>query len=203
MEFHEKLQQLRKRSNLTQEQLAEQLFVSRTAISKWESGRGYPNLDSLKSISKLFSVSIDELLSGDKLIELAETENRRNVYKISEFVFSALDTSTIVFLFVPLFGQRRGEEIRAVTLIAYTDISCLLRTFYFVSLIAVSAFGLLRFIVELMGSEKNFRCYKICSFSLYACTILLFALSRQPYITAVLFVIFFLKVVLVMRASHI
>ena len=62
MEFNEKLQQLRKQKNLTQEQLAEQLFVSRTAISKWESGKGYPNIESLKNISKFFSVSIDELL---------------------------------------------------------------------------------------------------------------------------------------------
>ena len=81
MEFHEKLQQLRKQNNLTQEQLAEQLFVSRTAVSKWESGRGYPNLESLKCISKLFSISIDELLSNDELIELAETENRSNINK--------------------------------------------------------------------------------------------------------------------------
>lgn len=42
MEFNEKLQQLRTGKNLTQEQLAEQLYVSRTAISKWESGKGYP-----------------------------------------------------------------------------------------------------------------------------------------------------------------
>ena len=58
MEFHEKLQQLRKQNNLTQEQLAEQLFISRTAVSKWESGRGYPNLESLKCISKLFSIRL-------------------------------------------------------------------------------------------------------------------------------------------------
>ena len=52
MEFHEKLQELRKDRGLTQEELAEALFVSRTAISKWESGRGYPNIESLKEISK-------------------------------------------------------------------------------------------------------------------------------------------------------
>ena len=48
MEFHEKLQELRKSRGLTQEELAEALFVSRTAISKWESGRGYPSIDSLQ-----------------------------------------------------------------------------------------------------------------------------------------------------------
>ena len=66
MEFHEKLQELRKSRGLTQEELAEALFVSRTAISKWESGRGYPSIDSLKEISSYFSVSIDDLLSGEQ-----------------------------------------------------------------------------------------------------------------------------------------
>ena len=54
MEFNEKLQELRKQKGLTQEELAEMLYVSRAAVSKWESGRGYPNIDSLKAISKFF-----------------------------------------------------------------------------------------------------------------------------------------------------
>ena len=54
MEFNEKLQELRKQKGLTQEELAEALYVSRTAISKWESGRGVPNIESLKAISKFF-----------------------------------------------------------------------------------------------------------------------------------------------------
>lgn len=66
MEFGEKLQELRKNKDMTQEELAEALYVSRTAISKWESGRGYPSIDSLKEISRFFSVSIDELLSAEK-----------------------------------------------------------------------------------------------------------------------------------------
>ena len=54
MEFNEKLQELRKNKGLTQEELAEALYVSRTAISKWESGRGYPSIDSLKEIANFF-----------------------------------------------------------------------------------------------------------------------------------------------------
>ena len=50
-----------------QEELAEALYVSRTAVSKWESGRGYPSIDSLKEISRYFSVTIDDLLSGEQL----------------------------------------------------------------------------------------------------------------------------------------
>ena len=68
MEFNEKLRELRGRAGLTQEELAERLYVSRTAISKWESGRGYPNIESLKAIAKFFSVTLDELLSADEAI---------------------------------------------------------------------------------------------------------------------------------------
>ena len=57
MEFHEKLQELRKQRGMTQEELATALYVSRTAVSKWESGRGYPSIDSLKAISGFFGVS--------------------------------------------------------------------------------------------------------------------------------------------------
>ncbi len=89
MEFSDKLQQLRKQNNLTQEQPAEQLFVSRTAVSKWESGRGYPNIESLKSISKLFSVLIDDLLSDEELVTLAAAENRSNMKKV--FIFAFID----------------------------------------------------------------------------------------------------------------
>ena len=84
MEFHEKLQELRKNKGLTQEELAEALYVSRTAISKWESGRGYPSIDSLKEISRYFSVSIDDLLSSEKLLTqlshpFKELENLKNL----------------------------------------------------------------------------------------------------------------------------
>jgi len=71
MEFGEKLLELRNSKGITQEELAEALFVSRAAISKWESGRGYPSIDSLKEISRFFSVSIDELLSSEKLVIIA------------------------------------------------------------------------------------------------------------------------------------
>ena len=76
MEFNQKLQELRKQKGLTQEELAKELFVSRTAISKWESGRGYPNIESLKLIAKFFSVTVDELLSSNEALTLAEESQK-------------------------------------------------------------------------------------------------------------------------------
>ncbi|WP_462257736.1 helix-turn-helix domain-containing protein, partial [Ruminococcus champanellensis] len=75
MEFHEKLQELRKQRGMTQEELATALYVSRTAVSKWESGRGYPSIDSLKAISGFFGVSLDQLLSSEAVLTLVEEES--------------------------------------------------------------------------------------------------------------------------------
>lgn len=202
MEFHEKLQQLRKSHNLTQEQLAQQLFVSRTAVSKWESGRGYPNLESLKCISKLFSVSIDRLLSNDELIELAQTENEGNLHKISGLVFGALDLMTASLLFLPLAGQQEGDYIRAVTLLEHTGMTHVLRILYIASLTMISAFGIFQLAVQRTADEKLLSRCKLCSLSAYAAVIVLFALSRQPYLTACLFLLFMVKVVLIVQENR-
>ena len=68
---------MEKKKELNQEELAEALYVSRTAISKWESGRGYPNIESLKQIAKFFGLTIDELLSGDELSSGQESGFRK------------------------------------------------------------------------------------------------------------------------------
>ena len=106
MEFNEKLQELRKQKALTQEELAEILFVSRTAVSKWESGRGYPNIDSLKAIAKFFGITIDELLSGDELLTIAEEDNKQNTGRFKDLVFGLLDISIAMFFFLPLFQAK-------------------------------------------------------------------------------------------------
>ena len=103
MEFNEKLQELRKKKGLTQEELAEILFVSRTAVSKWESGRGYPNIESLKAISAFFGITIDKLLSGAELLSIAEEDNKQKESHIRDIVFGLLDCSILTFFFLPFF----------------------------------------------------------------------------------------------------
>ena len=96
MEIGKKIKELRTLKGLTQEELAEVLYVSRTAVSKWESGRGLPNIDSLKEISAYFSVSIDDLLSGEKLLSIAERENKANLQKICDLLFGILDVCSFL-----------------------------------------------------------------------------------------------------------
>ena len=105
MEFHEKLQELRKKKGITQEELAELLFVSRTAVSKWETGRGYPNIDSLKAIAGFYKVTIDELLSGEELLNIAECDSREKERHLCDLMTGLLDASAVLLLFLPLFGQ--------------------------------------------------------------------------------------------------
>ena len=98
MEFNEKLQELRKQKGLTQEELAQELYVSRTAISKWESGRGYPNIESLKLIAKFFNVTVDELISSNQMLVVAEEEKKQHEKHFCDMVYGLLDLSIVLLL---------------------------------------------------------------------------------------------------------
>ena len=195
-------QALLSKKGISAEQLAEQLFVSRTAVSKWESGRGYPNLESLKYLSKLFGISIDELLSNDDLLELAERDKRANIGRVIGLVFGALDVIALAFLFLPLFGQQEGDYVRAVTLLSHTGMEDTLRWFFVGILALLSAFGVFELVVELITPERWLSLCRLCSLALHAAAMFLFAVSRQPYVTALLFLLFVVKVVLLIQETR-
>ena len=111
MDFNEKLQQLRTKSGLTQEQLAEKVFVSRVAVAKWESGRGYPNLDSLKRIAKVFNVSIDDLLSSEELIDIAEVQTNNKGKILRTLVLGITDVMAALLFVIPMFANRFEKQI--------------------------------------------------------------------------------------------
>lgn len=73
MTFGEKLKEARKTAGLSQEMLAEKLSVSRSAVAKWESGIGMPDIANLKAMAQLLDVSIDHLLDDDEKITFNET----------------------------------------------------------------------------------------------------------------------------------
>ncbi len=194
MEFNEKIQQLRKQRNLTQEQLAEQLYVSRTAISKWESGKGYPSIESLKYISKFFSVTIDELLSGEELISLAQTENCSNLKKVYDFIFSLLDMMAIACIFLPLYGKSDGTYIHAVNLFDFTDTSALHLTIYCTTFIAMMGIGTAKLLLTHFDKEAWGSIVTKYSLALTAAAICFLAAAREPYTTALIFLLFVAKI---------
>ena len=194
MEFNEKLQQLRTGKNLTQEQLAEQLYVSRTAISKWESGKGYPNIESLKCISKFFSVTIDELLSGEELITLAQTENRSNLKKIYSFIYGILGMVAIAFILLPLYGNPVDGYVYSVNLLSFTDTTPFNLAVYWILFAALIIIGVAKIISTYLDKEILGGIATKCSLAITALAVCFFAAAREPYITAFMFLLFVAKI---------
>ena len=202
MEFNEKLQQLRKQNNLTQEQLAEQLYVSRSAISKWESGKGYPNIESLKCIAKLFSVSIDELLSGEELISLAETENRSNLKKIYSFISGILDIIAIAFIVLPFYGKSDGSYIHSVNLLSFTETTWVMLIIYWAIFITMIGLGFATVLFVHFEKESSYNLTKKSSVVLGVLAICFFAAAREPYVTTLLFLLFVMKIYVLMKQGQ-
>ena len=186
MEFHEKIQELRKRKGLTQEQLAEHLFVSRAAVSKWESGRGYPNIDSLKAIAAFYSVSIDELLSGEEVLSIAEETQKQQAQHFRKMVSGLLDLSTAAYLFLPLFRQQQAESVQAVSLLFLAGTSPYLKIVYLAVVISMILWGILTLVLQ--------RPAEAVSLGLSVLGTLLFIISAQPYAAAFGFLLLGIKV---------
>ncbi len=98
MKFGEKIKKLRTDNNMTQEELAQKLFVTRTAVSKWETDKGLPAVDSLKLISDLFHVTIDELVSDDDI----QTQRVLDEKKSKTMYFVAIGFLAVTVLFTLL-----------------------------------------------------------------------------------------------------
>ena len=199
MEFNEKLQELRKQKNLTQEELAEALYVSRTAISKWESGRGYPNIDSLKAISKFFAVSLDELLSGDELLTIAAEDNKQKERHLRDLVFGLLDCSVAMFLFLPFFGQRVDGVIQEVSLLSLTAIEAYVKISYLVIVFGIVLWGILT--LAFQNSKRTFwvRNKDKISLGLSLVAALFFIVSKQPYAAVFIFTLLVIKALMLIK----
>lgn len=199
MEFHEKLQELRKRKGLTQEALAEQLYVSRTAISKWESGRGYPNIESLKAISRFFGVTIDDLLSGEQLLCLAEADRKQRESHLRDLIFGSLDLCSALLLFLPFFAQKVDGEIHAGSLLVLDAMASYLRIACFIVLLGSTVIGVLTLALQNCSTGLWLRWKHKVSVLWNLTGLILFIASLQPYAAVFTLVFFAIKAVLLMK----
>ena len=199
MEFKEKIQNLRSKYNLTQEQLSEKLYVSRTAVSKWESGKGYPNIDTLKDISKLFNGTIDDLLSSDEIINIAKEEQKINAKKTNNFVYGLLDVVSILFIFLPIYANKVNNFISSVPLINSNGTSVTIKILYMALLSILSLIGIIEIILNFIDNNKIQKVINKLSLHFQVISILIFAFSRQAYLTNIVFVLLIIKVILLFR----
>ena len=199
MELNEKLQELRRQKGLTQEELAGALFVSRTAVSKWESGRGYPNIESLKGIARFFRVTVDELLSSDELLTIAEEDTKQKETHFRDLVFGLLDCSLAMFFFLPFFRQTAEGKLQEVSLLSLYGIAPYLRAAYWVIVLGMVALGLLTLALQACSLPFWVKHKSKLSLVCNAIGVLLFIISSQPYAAAFLFIFLAIKVLMVVK----
>ena len=202
MEFGEKLQALRKSKGLTQEELAESLYVSRTAVSKWESGRGYPSIDSLKEIASFFSVTIDELLTGERILSLAEKENRQNIQKLCNLLFGIVDQLTLLLVVLPLYPNPGVGHVESVNLLRLTGTSSWIPPLYWALFLGLTAMGALKVVLTQCSAPKGQWPLTWCSLGLGILGALLLIGTRQVYAAIIGFALFLIKGILYLKMKE-
>ena len=201
MEFYEKLQELRKSRGLTQEELAQALYVSRTAVSKWESNRGYPSIDSLKDISAYFSVSIDDLLSSDKVISIAEKENKSNIRHICGMLYGIVDLFSIILVILPLYPKTVDGFVYAVNLMTYTETSVFNRYMYWGMFGVLMVCGAVKTGLIRLKISKGQNLVTIFSLFVNVVAVMYLSLAREPYAVTVAFMLLIVKGILVFKGE--
>ena len=199
MEFNEKLQELRKQRGLTQEELAEQLYVSRTAISKWESGRGYPNIESLKAIAKFFGVTVDELLSSGEVLTLAEEDNERKEKHFRDLMYGLLDLCIAMLLFLPFFAEKADGIVQSVSLIALDGVQPYLKIAYLAVVISMILMGVLTLALQNCQASVWAKSKTTVSLALGAILVLLLMISSQPYAAVFAFALLAIKALMLIK----
>lgn len=197
MEFNEKLHKLRKEQNLTQEELAEKLFVSRTAISKWESGRGYPSIDSLKVIAKYFHVTIDELIGSEEVISLAEQDKKESNKKYAALICGIMDCLLALLLFLPVFGDGGG----AASMISMSGISDWLKI-VFISVTSLTVLnGFCGVVISSLDKPLWDKHRVVTGIVLSTAGTILFIVARQPYAGLFYFCVLLIKGFLLLKSK--
>lgn len=176
MELHEKIQKLRKDRGLTQEQFAQQLFVSRTAVSKWETGRGVPSMESLQMIAKLCGITLDELLCAEEIITIAEKENKENIRRYSSCIDGISNIAAAISLLLPLYKVEAEGMFYSVPLYQFDH---WLAVLFWIFPVAMVICGVLQLLI-------NHKIVCTVGTIINICAIALLILSGQPY-PAVLF----------------
>lgn len=103
MEIGRQIRKYRQELNMSQEELADQVFVTRQTVSSWENNKNYPDINSLLLLSSLFGISLDILVKGDveKMEEMIKTEDIRKL-KQHGWIYTVMLILSVVSV-VPLF----------------------------------------------------------------------------------------------------
>lgn len=190
MELSEKIQKLRKDRGLTQEQFAELLYVSRTAVSKWETGRGTPSIASLQMIAKICDIKLDELMDTNEIVAVAEMENRGSIERLVLRVDGIFSVLAVLSMFLPLYKVEVNGEFVSVPLYLFHS---WLSFLYWLFPIGMALSGFAQFISGKMGKENVGKFCGKLSTSINSLAVFVAILSGQPYPAALFLSLLLIK----------
>ena len=117
MELHERIDQLRKERNITQQDLADRLGVSRQAVSRWEMGTAKPEVESLTALAKVFDITVDELLTGEMPGERETPATEKQKHHLRKWLIAWAVTwlaAMIIFAVVTFVRWKFGGVLVAI-----------------------------------------------------------------------------------------
>lgn len=193
MDVGKKIQRLRQERHLTQEQFAKMLFVSRTAVSKWETGRGTPNIESLKMIAKEFDITLDELLCAEEAIEALENEHRETMERVYVRLDAMLNLSNGLMLILPLYKAESGEKFLSVPLYAFNGRYDVI---FLVLPVLILLCGGTQIFMKNAKARKNVGRIILI---LNICAVFLFILCGQPYPAILYFIYMIIRIYMMTR----
>jgi len=197
MTFSDKLKELRKRKNITQDELAKHIYVSRTAVSKWESGKGYPSIDTLRLLADFYEVSIDELISNEEILKLSSDNLVSNKLKFKNMVIALLDIVHVLFLFLPIFAKQIESQYYSVMI--YESASGIVPFILYFTVIGLSILNGLATLVLINFEEKLYKHRIPTSLILNLILVGVFLLTKQPYPGILALLLLVLKLVIVFK----
>ena len=196
MELSEKIQKLRKEQGLTQEQFAEKLFVSRTAVSKWETGRGIPNMESLKQIANLFHMTLDQLLSTEEIVVIAESENKENINRFASYIDGIINIAALLSLLLPLYKVEENALYQCVPLYqlgGWQGIVC------WIAPVIMVICGIAQMVLAGSENKKINTAVSTVGYTAHVSAIILLILCGHPYPAVLFFFLFAMKATLLLK----
>lgn len=111
LEFANTLRQKRKSLNITQQELADQLHVTRQTLSRWENNLSYPNLDTLVALSELLEIPLDTLLKGGESTMITKiSQDVRDKHRYKNYLIGILSILMLFFLWIGILGYGRATQ---------------------------------------------------------------------------------------------
>ena len=144
-------------------------------------------------------MTIDELLSGEKLLSIAEKENKSNMHNLCSILIGTIGLFHFLLIVLPLYPKLMKEYIASVSLFGYTETSAFNRMVYWVLFFLLMLIGAAEIIVTQLKIEKVYKLVIAFSMLLGIAAVLFLALTGEIYATALAFLLLVLKAGLYMK----